>query len=66
MSHYDDLNPYQASPAEVAIAWQLHKDFITAPIASATTKVQVQSLAKATGLKLSTDEMKNLDEASTF
>ena len=51
-------------PAEVALAWVIQRDGITAPIASATTVAQIESLAKATQLRLAADEVAALDEAS--
>ena len=53
-----------AKPAEVALAWVIQRDGITAPIASATTVAQIESLAKATQLRLAADEVAALDEAS--
>jgi len=52
--------------AQIAIAWQLHKSYITAPIASATSDAQVKNLAAAAFLKLSTDQMDKLDKASAI
>lgn len=51
------------SPATVALAWQLAKG-VSAPIASASTSEQLPALISASTLKLSTDEVKSLDEAS--
>jgi aryl-alcohol dehydrogenase-like predicted oxidoreductase len=53
-----------AKPAEVALAWLIQREGVTAPIASATTVAQVESLAKATGLRLAADEVAALDAAS--
>ena len=50
-----------ARPAEVALAWQMAKPGVTAPIASATTPAQVQSLIRAATLKLSASDMALLD-----
>jgi aryl-alcohol dehydrogenase-like predicted oxidoreductase len=52
-----------AKPAEVALAWQMRKPAVTAPIASATTRAHVESFARAAGLKLSADDMAALDGA---
>ncbi|WP_062015592.1 aldo/keto reductase [Aureimonas sp. AU4] len=53
-----------AKPAEVALAWIMHKPGVTAPIASATSVEQLESLARAAALALSGDDMRRLDEAS--
>lgn len=50
--------------AQIAIAWQLHKPFITAPIASATSEAQVKDLVAAASLALSDEQMEQLDRAS--
>ena len=53
-----------ATPAEVALAWLIAREGVTAPIASATTLEQVDSLARAVRLPLSQDELRVLTEAS--
>jgi aryl-alcohol dehydrogenase-like predicted oxidoreductase len=53
-----------ASPAQVALAWQLAKPGITAPIASATTTEQLADLAKAGSLVLDAESVAALDAAS--
>jgi aryl-alcohol dehydrogenase-like predicted oxidoreductase len=52
---------YAAKPAEVALAWLIASPGVTAPIASATTLEQLESLIKAAGLKLSADDIRALD-----
>jgi aryl-alcohol dehydrogenase-like predicted oxidoreductase len=52
-----------AKPAEVALAWLLSKKAVTAPIASATSILQVAGLASATRLSLSDEAITRLDEA---
>ena len=52
-----------ATPAEVALAWLMAKQGVTAPIASATRVDQVESFARAAGMKLAIDEMAALDGA---
>jgi aryl-alcohol dehydrogenase-like predicted oxidoreductase len=54
-----------AKPAEIALAWLLAKKGVTAPIASATSLSQLQSLVKSATLKLSDDAMALLDKAGT-
>ncbi|WP_233559626.1 aldo/keto reductase [Taibaiella sp. KBW10] len=50
--------------SQIAIAWQLHKPYITAPIASATSLVQLNDLMAAAQLKLSSEHLALLDDAS--
>jgi aryl-alcohol dehydrogenase-like predicted oxidoreductase len=53
-----------AKPAEVALAWLIAREGVTAPIASATSVEQVDSLVRATQLKLSVEEIEMLTAAS--
>lgn len=53
-----------AKPAEVAIAWLIAQGGVTAPIASATSLEQIDSLANAASLKLSREDIVTLDTAS--
>ena len=53
-----------AKPAEVALAWLIHKEGVTAPIVSATSVEQVESFAKALELTLSEEDMAFLNQAS--
>jgi aryl-alcohol dehydrogenase-like predicted oxidoreductase len=53
-----------AKAAEVALAWLIAREGVTAPIASATSIDQLNSLVRATQLKLSTDEIQSLTAAS--
>jgi len=53
-----------AKPAEVALAWLTAREGVTAPIASATTVEQVDSLVRATQLELSKEELQSLTDAS--
>lgn len=55
---------HNAQPAEVALAWLITRQGVTAPIASATTVTQLDSLVRAVQLKLSIAEIKLLDSAS--
>jgi aryl-alcohol dehydrogenase-like predicted oxidoreductase len=54
----------RAKPAEVALAWIMAQDGITAPIASATSLDQLQSLVRATELTLTVEQRAVLDDAS--
>ena len=53
-----------ASPAQVAVAWLMAQPGMTAPIASATSIQQLESLFAATRLKLSAAHVDRLDRAS--
>ncbi|TJW56649.1 MAG: aldo/keto reductase, partial [Mesorhizobium sp.] len=55
---------HAAKPAEVALAWVIARPGVTAPIASATTLDQVDSLVRAASLELSPDDIAELDSAS--
>lgn len=52
-----------AAPSEVAIAWLMAQPGVTAPIASATSRKQVESLARAVALKLDSEDLALLDAA---
>jgi aryl-alcohol dehydrogenase-like predicted oxidoreductase len=54
----------KAKPAEVALAWIMARPGVTAPIASATSVEQVDSLIRATELTLSANDTAALNEAS--
>ena len=55
---------HKAKPAEVALAWVMAKPGVTAPIASATSVEQADSLVRATELSLTKSDMEALDKAS--
>lgn len=52
-----------ATPAEVSLAWLVAQPGVTAPIASATSIEQVESLARGVRLKLSDADLKKLSDA---
>ena len=52
--------------AAIALAWLLHRPSVTAPIASATNLQQLDSLIKAVDIKLTSQEVLLLDEASKW
>ena len=56
--------PLGATPGQVAIAWQMARPSITAPIASATSVRQLDELVKATQLRLTPEAIAMLDAAS--
>jgi len=53
-----------AKSAEVALAWLIAQPGVTAPIASATSPTQVDSLIRAATLALSADDLAALDSAA--
>jgi aryl-alcohol dehydrogenase-like predicted oxidoreductase len=55
-----------ASVARVALAWMLHKPFVTSVIVGARTRAQLEDNIAATNLSLSADDMKRLDEVSAL
>ncbi|KMY86588.1 Oxidoreductase [Candidatus Paraburkholderia calva] len=54
------------TPATIALAWLIARPSITAPIASATSVKQLESLAEATRRPLSAEDVALLDEASAW
>lgn len=57
---------HQCPPAHVALAWQLAKPTITAPIIGARTVEQLQELIGAVELSLSPQQVEKLDAATTM
>ena len=55
---------HDATPAEAALAWIIARPGVTAPIASATSLGQMESLIRSVSLKLTGADIKALDEAS--
>ena len=53
-----------ATPAQVALAWQIARPSITAPIASATSIAQLDGLVAAARLQLDTPSMAMIDRVS--
>jgi aryl-alcohol dehydrogenase-like predicted oxidoreductase len=61
----DDVSQaHDARPAEVALAWLIAREGVTAPIASATSVEQLDSLIRATRLALSRSQIESLNRAS--
>jgi aryl-alcohol dehydrogenase-like predicted oxidoreductase len=56
---------HHATPAQVALAWQMARPGVTAPIASATSVKQFEELAGAAALKLLAPDIEQLNVAST-
>jgi aryl-alcohol dehydrogenase-like predicted oxidoreductase len=57
---------HSAKPAEIALAWVIARPGVTAPISSATTLPQVESLIRAAELKLGAADIAELDAASAL
>ncbi|MCD2422952.1 aldo/keto reductase [Niabella pedocola] len=57
---------YHTTPAAVALAWLLSRPSVTAPIVSATSVTQMQSMTDAARLSLSEDALETLDVASAY
>jgi len=55
---------HATKPAEVALAWLIGREGVTAPIASATRVAHVESFARAASLSLSSEDLAALDAAS--
>jgi aryl-alcohol dehydrogenase-like predicted oxidoreductase len=55
-----------ATPAQVALSWLVHRPGITAPIASATSVAQLKEIAGAVELTLDAEATKTLDQASAW
>ena len=53
-----------ATPAQIALAWQIARPSITAPIASATTPAQLDELVAAARLTLDTPSIAMIDRVS--
>ncbi|HML96190.1 MAG TPA: aldo/keto reductase [Thermodesulfobacteriota bacterium] len=54
------------SQAAVSLAWLMAKPPVTAPIASATRTDHLKSFTEAAGLRLDSEDMSRLDEASAY
>jgi aryl-alcohol dehydrogenase-like predicted oxidoreductase len=54
---------HDAKPAEVALAWLIAREGVTAPIASATSVEQTESLIRSTRLRLDESEIALLNDA---
>ncbi|WP_277014107.1 aldo/keto reductase [Flavobacterium lindanitolerans] len=59
-------NQYKATPAAVSLAWLIQRPSVTAPIVSATSKSQLESIILAPELNLDADAIRLLDKASAW
>ena len=57
---------YHSTPASIAIAWLIARPSVTAPIASATSIEQLNSLVQATKIELSKNAIEKLNKASDW
>jgi len=57
---------YSADQASVALAWLIARPSVAAPIASVTSMGQLEDLVKAAELKLNTEDIAILDDASAW
>jgi len=55
---------YDATPAQIALAWLMARPGVTAPIASATNLDQLQEIIRATAIKLDAEANTELERAS--
>ncbi|MFC6666307.1 aldo/keto reductase [Deinococcus radiopugnans] len=67
--HRPQLERYEAlcrelgeSPADVALAWLLHRPAVTAPIIGPRTAEQLEGALRALDIKLTEDTLKTLDD----
>ncbi|MCL1960341.1 MAG: aldo/keto reductase [Desulfovibrionaceae bacterium] len=60
----DAARRHAATPGQVALAWQMARPSLTAPIASATSLAQLDELARAARLRLDAETIAALDRAS--
>jgi aryl-alcohol dehydrogenase (NADP+) len=49
-------------PSQIALAWLLRKPGLVAPVIGSTALPQIDEAAEATGIALSAEEMKSLEE----
>lgn len=57
---------YNANLASIALAWLIARPSVTAPIASVTNLSQLDDLIKAANIRLNTEDIAILDEASAW
>src|SRR5437660_10759930 len=55
---------YDATPAQISLAWSMSRPGVTAPIASATNLGQLREILRATEIKLDSEAMDALERAS--
>jgi aryl-alcohol dehydrogenase-like predicted oxidoreductase len=55
---------HSAQPAEIALAWLMQREGVTAPIASVTRREQLASLVHAAEVRLAPEDVAALETAS--
>ena len=60
----DVAGRYNATPAQIALAWLIARPSITAPIASATSVAQLREILRAPEVRLDSDAIAQIDQAS--
>lgn len=67
LSALDEVSTiHNATPAAVALAWLINRKSVTAPIVSATSLSQLESIIAAPNLDLSADDINTLNLASAY
>ncbi|MEZ0259982.1 MAG: aldo/keto reductase, partial [Alphaproteobacteria bacterium] len=63
----DELSAKKRStPAQISLAWLIARPSVTAPIASATTLLQLKDIMRAAEVELQPEELKKLNDASAY
>jgi aryl-alcohol dehydrogenase-like predicted oxidoreductase len=57
---------HSATPAQIALAWLLHRPAVTSPITSANTAEQWHDLAGAADVRLTPQDIQDLDQSSSW
>ncbi len=57
---------HRTTPAPIALAWLIQRKSVTAPIVSATSVEQLSDILKAVSIRLTPDQVKQLDDASAW
>ncbi len=57
---------HKATPAAITLAWYMSRPSIIAPIASATSSLQLNELLKAIEIKLSNQEIERINQCSAY
>lgn len=55
---------HDATPAQVSLAWLMTRPAVSAPIVSATSQAQLTDIIRSTDLRLSADDLTELDQVS--
>jgi aryl-alcohol dehydrogenase-like predicted oxidoreductase len=67
LSVLDELSAKKRStPAQISLAWLIARPSVTAPIASATTLLQLKDIMRAAEVELQPEELEKLNKASAY